>query len=282
MDNAVRIVEVGPRDGLQNEPTIVPTSDKIALINLLSSSGLQSIEVSSFVSPKWVPQLADAADVFAGIERRAGVRYVALVPNMMGLERAIEAGVGEVAVFASASEPFSMKNTNGTIPEVLERLREVAKASPVPVRGYVSCIDSDPYAGEVTPDAVLRVCEELLEMGCYEVSLGDTTGKAPKERMDQLLQHLLRTLSADRLAGHFHDSTDTALENVEVALAHGLRVFDAAVGGLGGCPYAPGAKGNLSSLKLIEFLETKGFETGVDGSVVAKAGQMVQSWKENT
>lgn len=263
----VTVYEVGPRDGLQNEPGIVPTKDKIALINLLSETGLRHIEATSFVSPKWVPQMADAADVMAGITRKAGVTYAALTPNLKGLEAALAAGAGEVAIFGSASESFSRKNINCTIAQSLERFAPVAKAAlaaGVSLRGYVSCVIACPYEGAVAPEEVRKITQALLDMGCSQVSLGDTTGKGTPETMKALLDDLIKTIPADMLAGHFHDTDGTALANVKTALDYGLRCFDSAIGGLGGCPYAPGAKGNLSTIPLVEMLHAAGWETGLD------------------
>ena len=281
MIDKVTIYEVGPRDGLQNEARFIPTDGKIELINLLSAAGLEKIEVSSFVSPKWVPQLRDAGEVFAGITKSPKITYAALVPNIKGLEAAIEAGAEEIAVFASASEGFSQKNTNGSIAEVMSRLRDVASVArdtDLPIRGYVSCIDSCPYDGPTPHDAVAKVSSDLLDIGCFEISLGDTTGKAPADRIASLLDHLVTQISAENLAGHFHDTSGAALENVRVSLEHGLRTFDAAVDGLGGCPYAPGAKGNLDTRHLVEFLEGSGFSTGVHLDGIAKAEALVADW----
>ncbi|MBB5222612.1 hydroxymethylglutaryl-CoA lyase [Amaricoccus macauensis] len=270
----VTIYEVGPRDGLQNEPGFVPTADKVALIDLLSATGLTRIEAASFVSPSWVPQMADAAAVMAGIRRAPGVRYAALTPNLRGFEGAREAGADEVAIFASASEGFSRHNINCTIAESLERFAPVAAAAREAglwLRGYVSCMVECPYDGPIAPAEVARVTEALLAMGCYEVALGDTIGRATPESMERVLSHLLRTIDADRLAGHFHDTTGNALANVEVALAHGLRTFDSAIGGLGGCPYAPGARGNVSTLPLVRMLAAVGWETGLDMAKLEQA-----------
>lgn len=263
----VAIYEVGPRDGLQNEPGFVPTADKVALIDLLSATGLTRIEAASFVSPTWVPQMADAAAVMAGIRRAPGVRYAALTPNVRGFEAAREAGADEVAIFASASEGFSRHNINCTIAESLERFAPVAAAARsagLHLRGYVSCAVECPYDGPIAPAEVARVTEALLAMGCYEVAVSDTIGRATPESMERVLSHLLRTIDASRLAGHFHDTAGNALANIEVALAHGLRSFDSAIGGLGGCPYAPGARGNVSTLPLVRMLAAAGWETGLD------------------
>ncbi|MEO1988223.1 MAG: hydroxymethylglutaryl-CoA lyase [Martelella sp.] len=280
MSDHVRIYEVGPRDGLQNEDMLIPAERKVALIDLLSQAGFEKIEATSFVSPKWVPQLADAEAVLAGITRKPGTDYAALTPNMKGYERALAAGVDEVAVFASASEGFSRKNINCSIAESLVRfapLLAAAKADGVPVRGYVSCVIACPYDGPVAPEAVRDVAQALFDMGCYEVSLGDTIGAGTPESVATMLETVLPRLPADRLAGHFHDTRDNALDNVAAALRLGLRVFDSAVGGLGGCPYAPGAKGNLATGPLVALLEQSGFSTGIDREALAKAEQYLRS-----
>lgn len=274
MSEHVTVYEVGPRDGLQNEPGFVPTTDKVALIDLLSETGLTRIEATSFVSPKWVPQMADAAEVMAGIRRKAGVRYAVLTPNMRGFEAARTAGADEVALFASASEGFSRKNINCSIAESLERFAPVAEAAlaaGLPLRGYVSCVVECPYDGPVAPESVAWVTGKLLEAGCYEVSLGDTIGRGTPETVDRLLAHLTATIDPGRLAGHFHDTNLRALDNVEVAIGYGLRTFDSAIGGLGGCPYAPGAKGNVSTLPMVRMLEAAGWETGLDIAALERA-----------
>ncbi len=266
-ENCITAYEVGPRDGLQNEASIVPTQHKIALIDLLSEAGLRHIEATSFVSPKWVPQMADAADVMAGINRQEGVTYAALTPNMKGLEAALAAGADEVAIFGSASESFSQKNINCTIAQSLERFAPVAKAAlaaGVSLRGYVSCVIACPYEGAIAPVEVRKITQALLDLGCEQVSLGDTIGKGTPETMKTLLGDLIKMIPAERLAGHFHDTDGTALMNVKTALDYGLRCFDSAIGGLGGCPYAPGAKGNLSTIPLVEMLQDAGWETGLD------------------
>jgi len=266
-DKHVTVYEVGPRDGLQNEAGIVPTKHKVALIDLLSETGLRYIEATSFVSPKWVPQMADATDVMAGITRKHGVTYAALTPNMKGLEAALTAGVDEVAIFGSASESFSQKNINCSISESLERFAPVAKAAigaGVSLRGYVSCVIACPYEGGVAPSQVANITQALLGLGCGQVSLGDTIGKGTPESMAHLLDGLVETIQVDQLAGHFHDTDGNALANVKTALDYGLRCFDSAIGGLGGCPYAPGAKGNLSTISLVEMLHDSGWKTELD------------------
>ena len=272
--SGITIYEVGPRDGLQNEKVMIPTARKIALVDALTATGLRKIEVTSFVSPKWVPQLADAEDVIAGIKRAPSVDYSVLTPNRKGMEKAIAAGANEVAIFASASEGFSQRNINCTIAESLERFAPVmrlAAEAGIPVRGYVSCVVECPYDGAVSPDDVSWVARRLSEMGCHEISLGDTIGRATPETLRPMLQAVLKEIPADRLAGHFHDTSRTALSSVATALDLGIRCFDSAVGGLGGCPYAPGAKGNLATGALIDFLEGQGIATGVDRDALARA-----------
>ncbi|WP_394196271.1 hydroxymethylglutaryl-CoA lyase [Litoreibacter albidus] len=270
----VEIFEVGPRDGLQNEKAEIATSDKIALVDLLSTAGFKRIEVASFVSPKWVPQMADSAQVLEGIIRVPGVSYAALTPNMRGLEGAIAAQADEVAVFASASEGFSKANVNATIAESLARFAPIMDAAPMPVRGYVSCVAECPYDGATDPADVAKVVAELVAMGCYEVSLGDTIGRATPEQIDAMLKAVTDVCPAEKLAGHFHDTSGRALLNIDVALSHGVRVFDAAVGGLGGCPYAPGAAGNVATEAVLAHAERAGYTTGLNADIIARAGQM--------
>lgn len=275
---AVTIVEVGPRDGLQNETAAISTADKVRFVDALSAAGHRVIEVSSFVSPRWVPQMADAAEVFAGITRRAGVRYTALVPNLPGLERAIAAHVSEVAVFAAASETFSARNINQSIDESLHRYTDVigrALAAGLRVRGYVSCAFGCPFEGPVTPAAVLRVTRALLDLGAYEVAVSDTIGVGHPGQVRELLAFLGGELPFDRLALHFHDTRGTALANVLAGLDAGITTFDAAAGGLGGCPFAPGASGNLATEDLLYMLDGLGVETGVSLAGVAAASDML-------
>ena len=277
MSGAVEIFEVGPRDGLQNEARMIPASEKVALVDCLSRAGFRRIECASFVSPKWVPQMADSDAVLAAIARAPGVSYAALTPNLQGLERAIAARADEVAIFGSASEGFSRANINASVAESLERfgpVAEAARAAGLPVRGYVSCVVECPYDGAVAPGAVARVVAALRDLGCYEVSLGDTIGRGTPEAVDAMLATVLGEIGADRLAGHFHDTAGRALDNVEVSLARGLRVFDAAVGGLGGCPYAPGAAGNVATEAVADRLAALGYQTGLDGAVLAEAARM--------
>jgi len=274
MRERVTICEVSPRDGLQNEKAFVSTAEKIALIDRLSSCGFRYIEAASFVSPRAVPQMADGAEVLAGIRRATGVTYAALAPNLKGYEAARQAAADEVAVFASASESFSRRNINCTIAESLARYREVCAAAArdgLPVRGYVSCIVACPYEGEVAPGSVVQVTAALFAMGCREVSLGDTIGAATPEQMDGLLRILTERFPAERLAGHFHDTRGHALACIEVALAHGLRVFDSSAGGAGGCPFAPGAAGNVATEAVCALMARNGFETGIDSAALAEA-----------
>ncbi|KJS42152.1 MAG: hydroxymethylglutaryl-CoA lyase [Roseovarius sp. BRH_c41] len=282
MAEHVEIFEVGPRDGLQNEARHIPTRDKIAFVDCLSDAGFSRIEVASFVSPKWVPQMADSGEVLRGIRRAPGVRYAALTPNMRGLQDALEAGADEVAIFGSASEGFSRANINATIDESLARFAPVmqaAGAEGLRVRGYVSCVVECPYDGPVAPAEVARVAEALWSMGCYEISLGDTIGQGRPEAVGAMLATVTDAVPVDRLAGHFHDTSGRALENIEVALAQGVRVFDAAVGGLGGCPYAPGAAGNVATEEVQARLEALGYETGLDREVLTKAAEMARAMR---
>jgi hydroxymethylglutaryl-CoA lyase len=277
----VKMVEVGPRDGLQNEATPVPTEVKIELIERLARSGLSVIEATSFVSPKWVPQLADHSAVLAGIVKRPGVSYPVLVPNRQGLQQALEAGAREVTVFAAASETFSLKNINCSIAESLERYRELAAEAlrrGVRVRGYVSCVLGCPYEGEIAASAVAEVAERLAEMGCYEISLGDTIGVGTAGQAQRLVREVTRKVPVQRLAAHFHDTYGQALANVLAVLELGVAVFDSSVAGLGGCPYAPGATGNLASEDLLYLLDGLGIETGVDLCALAAAGNYISDY----
>lgn len=271
---AVTIVEVGPRDGLQNEAAAIPTADKVRFVHGLADAGHRVIEVSAFVSPKWVPQMADAAEVFAALTRKPGVRYTALVPNAAGLERALAAGVDEVAVFAAASETFSQRNINQSIDESLARYGEVigrATAAGLRVRGYVSCAFGCPFEGPVAPAAVRRVTQALLDAGVYEVAVSDTIGIGHPGQVRGLLRDLGAAVPFDRLALHFHDTRGTALANVLAGLDAGITTFDAAAGGLGGCPFAPGASGNLATEDLLYMLDGLGVETGVSLAAVGAA-----------
>jgi hydroxymethylglutaryl-CoA lyase len=263
----VRIVEVGPRDGLQNEKQLVTTATKLELIARLGAAGLPAIEASAFVSPRWVPQMADAAEVLAGIERLPGVAYPVLTPNLQGFERALAAGAREVAVFAAASESFSRRNINCSIAESLARFEPVlaaARAAGVRVRGYVSCVLGCPYEGEIAPAAVAAVAGELAAMGCYEVSLGDTIGVGTPGRATAMLEAVAARVPVERLAGHFHDTYGMAIANIHAALLLGVAVFDASVAGLGGCPYAAGASGNVATEEVVYLLHGLGIATGID------------------
>ena len=267
MSDFVTLVEMSPRDGLQNEKNLITTADKIELINLLSECGFSKIEATSFVSPKWVPQLGDASEVMAGISRQKEVVYSVLTPNLRGFENAVEANADEVAIFTSASEGFCHKNINCSIAESIERfapIMEAAKLKNIPVRGYVSCVADCPYDGVVSPSKVADVSKALIDMGCFEVSLGDTIGSGTPEIVSDMLNAVLEQVPASKLAGHFHDTSNTALDNISVSLEAGLRVFDSSVGGLGGCPYAPGAKGNVATESVIELLHQAGYSTGLD------------------
>ncbi|WP_439862240.1 hydroxymethylglutaryl-CoA lyase [Pseudomonas sp. MBLB4136] len=282
----VRLVEVGPRDGLQNEKQPISIADKVRLVDDLSAAGLGYIEVGSFVSPKWVPQMAGSREVFAGIQQRPGVTYAALTPNMKGFEAALEAGVKEVAVFAAASESFSQKNINCSIGESLQRflpLLEAAQQHGIRVRGYVSCVLGCPYDGFIAPEQVARVASDLFAMGCYEVSLGDTIGTGTAGDTRRLIEVVGRDIPRDRLAGHFHDTYGQALANIYASLLEGVSVFDSSVAGLGGCPYAKGASGNVASEDVLYLLDGLGIATDVDLDRLIAAGQRICSvlGKEN-
>ncbi|TDR43957.1 hydroxymethylglutaryl-CoA lyase [Tahibacter aquaticus] len=276
MPSSVRIVEVGPRDGLQNEKAIIPTPLKIELIDRLSATGLRSIEATSFVSPKWIPQLADAADVFSGIARKPGVNYPVLVPNLQGYERARAVGVEEVAVFAAASEAFSQKNINASIEESIARFAPVlerARADGVKVRGYVSTVLGCPYQGEVPLADVVRVATRLHRAGCYEISLGDTIGMGTPRKAAAMLAAVAAEVPMDALAIHFHDTRGQALANILACLELGVSVLDAAVSGTGGCPYAKGASGNVASEDVVFMLDGMGIATGIDLPRLIETGQ---------
>ena len=278
LPHSVRLVEVGPRDGLQNEKQPISVADKVRLVDDLSAAGLRYIEVGSFVSPKWVPQMAGSAEVFSGIQRRPGITYAALTPNLKGFEAALEAKVEEVAVFAAASEAFSQKNINCSIADSLQRfvpLLEAAKAAKVRVRGYVSCVLGCPYDGDVAPQQVAAVARELHAMGCYEVSLGDTIGTGTTGKTRVLLDVVSRDVPRERLAGHFHDTYGQALANIYASLLEGISVFDSSVAGLGGCPYAKGATGNVASEDVLYLLQGLGIDTGVDMDGLIAAGQRI-------
>lgn len=280
MDKGVcEIFEVGPRDGLQNEAREIPVSEKIALVDLLSRAGFSRIEVASFVSPKWVPQMAGSGEVLGGIARVEGVRYAALTPNMRGYEDAVAAPAGEIAVFASASEGFSQKNINASIEEAFERfapILEQARHVDMPVRGYVSCVVECPYDGAVAPSKVAEVADRLFSMGCYEVSLGDTIGAGTPDTIARMLLAVRDVVPVGRLAGHYHDTNGRAMDNIDASVSMGVRVFDAAVGGLGGCPYAPGAAGNVATEKVNAHLMALGYDTGLDQAVIEEAAEMAR------
>lgn len=272
----VIVFEVGPRDGLQNERRMISVADKVRLIEKLARAGLRKIESASFVSPKWVPQMADAAQVMQAIKRKPGVLYTALTPNLQGFERAKQARADEVAIFASASEGFSQKNINCSIAESLERFKPVAEAAreaSIPLRGYVSCVTDCPYDGPTPPASVARVVRALLDLGCYEVSLGDTIGHGTPESVAAMLDAVLDVSDALQFAGHFHDTQGRALANIEVCLDRGLRTFDSSIAGLGGCPFAPGAKGNVATEAVVAVLEAQGLSTGIDIEKLAEAAE---------
>ena len=283
MNESIKIVEVGPRDGLQNESVETSAEWKIQLINQLSDTGLKFIEAGSFVSPKWVPQMADSAKVLQGIEQHNGITYCALTPNLKGLHAALDAGAGEIAVFISATEGFSRKNLNCTISKSLDHVAEivaVADHARCNIRAYISCVTHCPFDGKVTPVHVASLVDKLIQTGCHEVSLGDTIGKAEADDISALLDAVLAKTPAKYIAGHFHDTNDNALANVEKSLAYGLRTFDASIAGLGGCPFAPGAPGNLDTGKLVSFLTKNGFDTGINlaalTSVASFANQTIR------
>lgn len=279
-DRQVSIVEVGPRDGLQNEPQPVSLATKLSLIDDLAAAGVRTIETGSFVNPSVIPQMADSDALFAALKRVPGTTYTALTPNSRGMERAIAAGVDEVAVFAAASETFSQRNIRCSIAESLQRFEPVleqARASGLPVRGYVSCVLGCPYEGDISPEAVQRVTRDLLDMGCYEVSLGDTIGVGTPGSMRALLDVLLADIPAQQLAAHCHDTYGQALANILIALQCGLRRIDAAVAGLGGCPFAPGATGNVATEDVVYMLHGMGFDTGIDLQRLIAAGNTISA-----
>lgn len=276
---SVTINEVGPRDGLQNEKKLISTDDKIYWINQLSNSGLKYIEVSSFVNPKWIPALADAKEVAKGIKREPGIIYAALVPNQRGLEYALETKIDRTAIFMSASEKHNLSNINKSIDDTFPVLREVVKdslAASIPVRGYVSTVFGCPYEGEVSIDSVIRVAENLFEMGIYELSLGDTIGVANPAQVQNVLEAILKRFPKEKIALHFHDTRGTALANIVAALDMGITSFDSSVGGLGGCPYAPGASGNVATDDLIYMFEGMGIETGVNLNQILRSAKYIQ------
>lgn len=274
----VKIVEVGPRDGLQNEPAPVPTATKIALIERLADAGLRVVEATAFVSPRWVPQMADNADVLAGLERKPGVAYPVLVPNMKGFEAALAAGVEEIAVFGAASESFSQRNINCSIAESLERFRpvvEAARAHHIRVRGYLSCVIACPYEGPIAPARVADVAERLYALGCYEISLGDTIGVGTPGQVKAMIEAVARRVPIEKLAAHYHDTYGQALANIYASLELGVAAFDSSVAGLGGCPYAPGASGNVATEDVVYLLHGLGIETGVDLEALVDVGEFI-------
>lgn len=274
----VRIVEVGPRDGLQNEQGQVRAEDKVALVDALVAAGLKHVEVGSFVSPRWVPQMADSAAVFAAIARAPGVTYAALTPNLQGFEAAIAAGASEVAVFAAASESFSQRNINCSIAQSLQRFEPVlaaAVAHGIKVRGYVSCVLGCPYEGDIAPERVRDVADAMLQMGCYELSLGDTLGIGTPGAARRLIDTVAQRVPRRQLAGHFHDTYGQAVANIYACLLEGVQVFDSSVAGLGGCPYAPGASGNVATEDVLYLLHGLGISTSVDLDRVVQAGRAI-------
>ena len=278
LPDRLRIVEVGPRDGLQNEARAVPTAAKIELINRLADAGLAAIEATAFVSPRWVPQMADSAQVMAGVRRKPGVAYPVLVPNLQGFEAAAAAGAEEIAVFGAASESFSRRNINCSIAESLARFEPVARAAKargMRVRGYISCIAGCPYEGEVAPAAVASVAERLVAMGCYEISLGDTIGIGTPGTIQAMLRAVAERVPMNRLAVHLHDTYGQALVNIYAALELGIAVVDSSVAGLGGCPYAKGASGNVATDDVVYMLNGLGIETGIDLEQLAAAGRKI-------
>lgn len=282
MSGQVEIFEVGPRDGLQNERREIPVAEKIALVDCLSRAGFSRIEVASFVSPKWVPQMAGSAEVLAGITRNSGVRYAALTPNMRGYDDARAAGADEIAIFASASEGFSKANINATIAESIERFKPILKAArhiDLPVRGYISCVTDCPFDGPTPPEQVAGLADVLFSQGCYEISLGDTIGRATPDKIARMLMAVRNRVPVGRLAGHYHDTAGHAIANIDASLSLGVRVFDAAVGGLGGCPYAPGASGNVATERVAAHLERLGYDTGLDLDVLNEAAEMAKAMR---
>lgn len=278
----VAIVEVGPRDGLQNEPKTIGLDEKVNLINLLSTSGLKQIEVGSFVNPQMVPQMADSGLVFSKITRRPDVSYSALVPNLKGYEQAKKFVPDAIAIFCSASESFSKANLNASIDESFKRISQFisrAEQDGILVRGYVSCVTDCPFEGPVPASNVAKVVAKLREFNCYEISLGDTLGKGSPETIDKMIDNVLNEVSVEILAGHFHDTSGLALKNIQVSLERGIRVFDTAVGGLGGCPFAPGAPGNVATESVLEYVQEKGFKTGVDMKVIMQAAKLARDMR---
>ena len=276
----VKIVEVGPRDGLQNEKEVVPTETKIELINRLADAGVRVIEATSFVSPKWVPQMADNAAVMLGIKRHTATVYPVLTPNLQGFDSAIQAGASEVAIFAAASESFSRKNINCSIAESLKRFEpilSVASSLEIKVRGYVSCVVGCPYEGAISPEQAARVAKTLFDMGCYEVSLGDTTGVGNPSSIQRLIEACAQQIPIEKLAGHYHDTYGMAIANIYASLQMGMAIFDSSIAGLGGCPYARGASGNVATEDVVYLMQGLGIETGIDLATLASIGDWISS-----
>lgn len=280
----VELVEVGPRDGLQNEPYPIPVQKKIELVNALSNCGFNRIEVGSFVSPRWVPQMSNSPEVFNGIERVPNIRYSGLVPNLKGLDLAMEAGVDEVAVFVSVSEGFSKANINVSVAESLKGVVPIirnAKLENLPVRGYVSCVIECPYDGTTSPESVAEITETLFELGCYEISLGDTIGAGVPSSVSLMLEKVIERVPASSLAGHFHDTRGLAESNILESIKFGIKVFDTSIGGLGGCPFAPGSAGNASTEKIHQSLSESEVDTGLDKGKLIEVSKMAKSLKHN-
>ena len=279
MLDQITIYEVGPRDGLQNEKTIIATQDKIKLVNELTSCGFKKIEVTSFVSPKWVPQMADAAEVLGGILRAKNVTYAALTPNIKGFRRAEAARANEIAIFAAASEGFSKANINCSIDESLARFEPVVKAAKlakISVRGCVSVMTNCPYDGDVQIQTVVRVAKALSDMGCHEVGLADTIGAATPEKVAAVIDAVLEVVPVEKLSSHFHDTNGLALENIDVSLEKGIRIFDSSIGGLGGCPYAPGATGNVATEAVVELVTMRGYDTGLNHKKLNEVAELAK------
>lgn len=277
----VKMVEVSPRDGLQNEAALVPTSAKLEFINLLSETGLSVIETTSFVSPKWVPKLADHTEVFQGIRKKPNISYPVLVPNIRGLTHAIAAGVKEIAVFTTPSESFSQNNTNSSVEESMKEISAIVNLAgqhDIRVRAYLSCVLGCPYEGKIKPAAVVQLTEALVALGCYEVSLGDTIGAGTPLTVKKLLKKVIKKVPVEKIAVHFHDTHGLALTNIYVALELGIATIDSSVGGLGGCPYAKGASGNVASEKVLYMLNSMGIETRVDREKLLKAGEFIRKF----
>ena len=278
LPRSVRIVEVGPRDGLQNEKLLVPAAVKVELIERLADAGLQAVEATSFVSPKWVPQMGDNTEVFKAVKKKEGVAYPVLAPNLKGFDAAVEAGATEVAVFGAASEAFSQKNINCSVAESIKRFEPVicaALAMDMKVRGYVSCVVGCPYEGAVAPQKAAEVAQRLFEMGCYEVSLGDTIGVGNPFSIQRMIEACARHVPMSKLAGHYHDTYGMAIANIYASMELGMRVFDSSVAGLGGCPYAAGASGNVATEDVVYLLHGLGIDTGIDMDKLLDAGQFI-------